>query len=436
MRTKLFSNYKFNRKSYLCILIIIICLITSLTIAYSILNTTLNISGSTNIVASNWNVYISSYIKVDEGSVTLDQPTLSSDKTHLDFSARLEEPGDYYRFVLRIRNKGDIDAMIESIIKTPELTEEQAKYLVYNIEYEDGTPITEKHFLQKTDGTAKVSVTVAYRKDVSLANLPTSDVNLNLGLSFVYTQADDSSVVSPSAAFNKLVGYAYVYDTFGNRNRITEDDIIITDVETYETIDCTITGSDYYCSFEEVYNNRKYKVSLKNHTGYVLRDVTMMDENDVYNSVIDENGYISIPSSYYEDTIYAKFYFDSMITTNKDYRSTIYVRQSSDASLVKIEGTSITLTNLLSGDTLTIDGVYDSDGLFTYSFSNVISDIPYEVTLNFGDVLYTMDSIFAKNGNSEYINVNYNNTSNKFIIPSNIKDSSKHINIRVYITLN
>ena len=44
--------------------------------------------------------------------------------------------------------------------------------------------------------------------------------------------------------------------------------------------------------------------------------------------------------------------------------------------------------------------------------------------------------IFAKNGNGEYINVNYNNTSNKFIIPSNIKDSSKYINIRVYITLN
>ena len=125
MRRYNFANWKF----YIFVLTIMVCLVGSLSVAYAILSTSLYITGSTDIVASNWDIYISSYLEVDSGSVTDELPVVNETQNHLDFSAKLEEPGDYYRFVFRVKNKGTIDAMIDCIVKTPELTEEQAKYL-------------------------------------------------------------------------------------------------------------------------------------------------------------------------------------------------------------------------------------------------------------------------------------------------------------------
>ena len=207
-------GYKYNftnRKFYVFVLTIMVCLIGSLSIAYAILSTSLNITGSTDIVASNWDIYISSYLEVDSGSVTDELPVVNETQNHLDFSAKLEEPGDYYRFVFRVKNKGTIDAMIDSIVKTPELTEEQAKYLSYNIEYEDGTPINEKHFLAREDGNVKIAVTVAFRTDIEISDLPKEDIELNLGLTMVYVQADNSSFVPEANVERRITVYFCSY---------------------------------------------------------------------------------------------------------------------------------------------------------------------------------------------------------------------------------
>ena len=431
-------GYKYNftnRKFYVFVLTIMVCLIGSLSIAYAILSTSLNITGSTDIVASNWDIYISSYLEVDSGSVTDELPVVNETQNHLDFSAKLEEPGDYYRFVFRVKNKGTIDAMIDSIIKTPELTEEQAKYLSYNIEYEDGTPINEKHFLAREDGYVKIAVTIAFRTDIEISDLPTEDIELNLGLTMVYVQADNSSFVPEANVERKITVYSYVYDSFEERTIITEDTISLLDMDTFETHECTITGEDYYCVFDKLYSGRTYKVSLNNHTSYVMNRATLRDSEGNYNSIFDGDGYITIPADYNMDNNYAKFYFDTAVASNnKEYQIGVYIREADD-TLVKVDDSTVTVKNLLTNDEYVEGLTIDIDGLYLYNVKGITADIPYEITLNLGEVSYTIDKIMAKSGNSEYINVNYNGKANQFIIPTNIKDST-YINVRVYVTLN
>lgn len=47
-------------------------------------------------------------------------------------------PGEFYEFTVDVVNEGSIDAMIDSVVKTPELTSAQAKYIKYEISYENG----------------------------------------------------------------------------------------------------------------------------------------------------------------------------------------------------------------------------------------------------------------------------------------------------------
>ena len=429
-------RYNFtNRKFYIFVLTIMVCLIGSLSIAYAILSTSLNITGSADIVASNWNIYISSYLEVDSGSVTDELPVVNETQNHLDFSAKLEEPGDYYRFVFRVKNKGTIDAMIDSIIKTPELTPKQAKYLSYNIEYEDGTPINEKHFLAREEGYVKIAVTIAFRTDIEISDLPKEDIELNLGLTMVYVQADNSSFVPEANVERKITVYSYVYDSFEERTIITEDTISLLDMDTFETHECTITGEDYYCVFDNLYSGRTYKVSLKNHTSYVMNRATLRDSEGNYNSIFDGDGYITIPADYNMDDNYAKFYFDTAaVSNNKEYQIGVYIREADD-SLVKVDDSTVTVKNLLTNDEYVESLTIDVDGLYLYNVKGITADIPYEITLNLGEVSYTIDKIMAKAGTDEYIDVNYNGKANQFIIPSTIKDSI-YVNVRVYVTLN
>ena len=116
---------KRNNNMYI---VIIAVLLLCVTIGYAALNSTLNITGKSNISKNTWDVHFD-YISVGKGSVDeIKEPTIV-DETSLDFEVVLNLPGDYYVFTVCVINDGTIDAMIESIVKEPELTDEQKKFL-------------------------------------------------------------------------------------------------------------------------------------------------------------------------------------------------------------------------------------------------------------------------------------------------------------------
>ena len=201
-----------NSKLLSVILCIVVICVLTLTLAYAALSVTLNIQGNANIVASSWNLYLDN-VKVEDGSVSANAPIVSG--VSLSFGAALTNPGDYYEFTVDVVNDGTIDAMINGITKTPELTTEQKKYLNYIVEYENGESITTKQLVE-SKGLVRLKVKVEFRKDISISDLPSSSMTLNSSFSVNYVQADgsESSVVNDGLA--KFIFINGNYDTVGS----------------------------------------------------------------------------------------------------------------------------------------------------------------------------------------------------------------------------
>ena len=195
-------NIKDRKVLTLGLCLVVICVFT-LTVAYAALNAVLTISGNAEVVSSTWDIYLDNP-RVTSGSVTTNVPVIKTSST-LEFETTLNMPGDYYEFVVDVVNAGDIDAMIENVVKTPELTTEQAKFLKYEVSYQNGESITTKQLLAK-DTTMPIKVRIEYRKDLIASDLPTGQVVLDLALTLEYTQSDGTgSSVKDNGVQEKLI---------------------------------------------------------------------------------------------------------------------------------------------------------------------------------------------------------------------------------------
>ena len=174
--------------------LILICIFT-LTVAYSALSAVLTIQGNARVSAANWDIYLNNP-RVTAGSATTNVPVIKTSST-LEFETTLNMPGDFYEFTVDVVNDGSIDAMINSIVKTPTLTAVQAKYLKYELQYQNGQSIIEKQTLKKGT-TTPIKVRIEYRKDLVASDLPTGQVVLDLAITLEYIQSDGSGSEIPN----------------------------------------------------------------------------------------------------------------------------------------------------------------------------------------------------------------------------------------------
>ena len=182
-------NIKDRKVLTLGLCLVVVCVFT-LTIAYAALNAVLTIQGSAQVTSSNWDIHLANP-KVRNGSATTTVPSIITSST-VEFSTTLNMPGDFYEFTIDVVNAGSIDAMIENVVKTPELTAEQAKFLKYEITYQNGESITTKQLLAK-ETSMPIKVRIEYRKDLVASDLPTGQVVLDLALTLEYTQSDGTA---------------------------------------------------------------------------------------------------------------------------------------------------------------------------------------------------------------------------------------------------
>ena len=181
-----------RRKNKSIYIVLIVVLLIGVTIGYAVINTTLNINGKSNISKNTWDVYFDNVVVKEESVEAVKIPTIM-DKTTVDFEVALNLPGDFYEFTVDVVNDGSIDAMIESINKTPPLTFEQQKYLNYIIEYQNKEQILFKQ-LVKSGEFVRIKVRVEYRSDVLEEDMPTTNETLNLGFIINYVQADNTGI--------------------------------------------------------------------------------------------------------------------------------------------------------------------------------------------------------------------------------------------------
>lgn len=196
-------NIKDRKLLYGVLCIVLICVFT-LSIAYAALNAVLTISGNAEVTSSNWNIHLENPV-VKNGSVTTNVPVIKSNSV-VEFSTTLNMPGDFYEFTVDVVNSGSIDAMIDSVSKTPELSTEQAKYLKYEVSYANNESINSKQTIA-SGVTMPIKVRIEYRKDLSSGDLPTGQVVLDLSLTLNYIQSDGtgSSVTNNGASYVKVI---------------------------------------------------------------------------------------------------------------------------------------------------------------------------------------------------------------------------------------
>ena len=230
------KRFNFNikdRKVLYMILGIIFISVFTLTVAYAALNAVLDISGSAQVSSAEWDVHFDN-VKVINGSVSGDDPRITSPIT-ATFSTVLNMPGEFYEFTIDVVNDGSIDAMIENITKTPTLTSEQAKYLKYDITYQNGESITTRQLVEK-NSFVRLKVRLEYRSDVTSSDLPKTSETLTLGLKLDYIQSDGSgSVVSNGGIPTRIVSGDL--DTVGSEVCIDNECFyVISDTDTDVTL--------------------------------------------------------------------------------------------------------------------------------------------------------------------------------------------------------
>ena len=187
-------NIKDRKVLYGILTIALVCVFT-LTIAYAALNAVLTIQGTAQVTSADWDIHLANP-KVTNGSATTNVPQIKTNST-MDFSTTLNMPGDFYEFTVDVVNAGSIDAMIENVVKNPELDASQKKYLNYEVTYQNGESITTNQTLVHGT-TMPIKVRIEYRKDLIASDLPTGQVVLDLSLTLEYIQSDGTGTSVPN----------------------------------------------------------------------------------------------------------------------------------------------------------------------------------------------------------------------------------------------
>ena len=269
-----------DRKALYMLLSIVMISVLTLTVVYAALSTTLNINGNAEVSAASWDIYLSNP-KVINGSATTNVPEIKTTNS-LEFTTTLNVPGDFYEFTVDIVNAGTIDAMIENVVKTPELSVEQTKYLNYIITYQNGESIGIDQIL--TAGTSMpLKVRIEYKKDISASDLPSSQTVLNLALVLKYIQSDGTgnNVTNNDMA----LGFPIEWNSkniLGNHS-IEVNNMFFNGVQ-------LIKISDFAPSFEEVSNSQmtfciNYDGEYINETIPIIMDNTYQQNYLSYGTV-------------------------------------------------------------------------------------------------------------------------------------------------------
>ena len=99
-----------SKKFLMIVLGVLLLSVFGLSIAYAILNVTLNISGSAKVTSADWDISIENVSIVTEGSASvLKQPVVDGTEIK-DFNVSLTKPGDAIYITFYVTNNGSIDA--------------------------------------------------------------------------------------------------------------------------------------------------------------------------------------------------------------------------------------------------------------------------------------------------------------------------------------
>lgn len=183
-----------NKKRIAILALIILLLVIS--IGYAVLQSNLNITGTSGIQNATWDIHWEN-VKITSGSVSTsnsDKATIDSSKTTVNYNITLSKPGDFYEFTVDAVNAGSLDGMVSTITSklNNAVITTLPSYLEYEVSYADGIAIQPDNLLAA--GTSETyKVRVAFKRDIDSSQLPTTQQVLNLSFSVTYRQANNNA---------------------------------------------------------------------------------------------------------------------------------------------------------------------------------------------------------------------------------------------------
>ena len=347
---------KISKKNLLFIVGIV--LVLSITLGSAIVSSLLKIEGNTTIKKSSWVIYFDSVRKsTDSVSSTNDAKITNTEKTKVEFSANLKEPGDFYEFTVYTVNDGSIDAMINSIEKTT-LTEEQQKYLDYIITYDNGRELKKCDPLD-ANTRRRIKAIVKFKDGLDINDYPKEDVNLDLFFDINYVQKNDAC---PTEGFKdeKVLTIDPNGGTYQNRKDETR---IYLEKNGEYTIDEPVRFN---------YNFKGWIVEVPEENGtYQLADRTIImgDEDVKIKADWEEGNFVArIMNTYYESVQDA---FDAVSEKSWDDNTVHLIRNTSENPTntstnrfkFDLEGNTLngTITNPSTGNINLVNGKVKAD---------------------------------------------------------------------------
>ena len=301
---------------------IIIILILAISIGFAYLSTNLNILGNGQVKGNTFDIHFEN-IQVSDGSVEAATPVIDSNKTTVNYEVTLNKPGDYYEFTVDVVNAGTLDGMIGSV-NASSFTDEQAKYLETTYNYSDGTEIGYFDIL-KVNTTRTLKIRVLFKKDISVDDMPSSDVGgISCTFSLTYFQDDgrgfdlDKNITivlhKRDPKISRQVGDVYNF-------YYKSDNSIVSDETISFLIPSTLTSIDDFNNYIDANFYDVYSVNfvLDNYNTDNLSYCTLKNKWRVYNSSSIDIDYETFLNLYMNDFTQTYDYDLKQYVFNKNY---------------------------------------------------------------------------------------------------------------------
>ena len=312
-------------------------LLLTITVGYALLSQQLDINGTSKIKKTTWSI-IWDNVEVNTNSVKGESVTqaaqiTNTEKTLVEYSITLSEPGEFYEFTVDAKNEGTIDGMINTVsnkvYESNGTTERQLPaYLTYSVTYSDGKAIEPKQLL-KAGTTEKYKVRVEF-KDVEASLLPTQNETLKFKFEVEYVQADGSAQV----VTHTLTGIRYTIGIASLNNKLPDNAVLyLNESEAKKAL-----GSYMYLK-HEIENDivrKSYVCFEKNNNTYCLQGGINEEDEDNHkldNSPVYDANKVVLQSAF-ESNQCGEYYFG-----NEEGQSTYFsCTDSSDSAQASATG--------------------------------------------------------------------------------------------------
>ena len=180
---------KKQKNAQIIILSLLLAAVIFTTVGFAAYTQNLNIGGTVAVEKSKWSIHFdqSSYqLGTDSQAVEVN---MASD-TSINFTSTLSKPGDHCAFSIQAVNDGTFDAVLNQL-EMSSLSAEQSKYLTYTVSYGSASFTSTNNELNTAlnkGASSNVLVRVEYVAPTDPADLPSSNVSVNLSLKLVYDQ--------------------------------------------------------------------------------------------------------------------------------------------------------------------------------------------------------------------------------------------------------